>query len=177
MDVDLPEDDGNYLQSIDGSSQLNYLRARVQLAYVEGKVYDYLLSNRSMKISLQTRQERVSHLAMILHRWMQTIPAALHLENITETLGKAPLTHMILLYHTYLMCYTTINGLYSLESPWMKAIHNNGTTLLYNFDTRSYDCMRHTPTLLPQFWATCVGASRGCLKILNDKCYSGCNLW
>ncbi|KAI0386784.1 hypothetical protein F5Y04DRAFT_71699 [Hypomontagnella monticulosa] len=177
MDVDLPEDDGNYLQSMDGRSQLNYLRARVQLAYVEGKVYDYLLSNRSTKISLQARQERVSHLAMILHRWMQTIPAALHLENITETLGKAPLTHMILLYHTYLMCYTTINGLYSLDSPWMKSIRDNSTHLLYKFDTRSYDCMRHTPALLPQFWATCVGASRGCLRILNDKCYSGCNLW
>ncbi|KAI0144247.1 hypothetical protein F4776DRAFT_467487 [Hypoxylon sp. NC0597] len=181
IDLDLPGmeagDDGNYLQSIDGRTQFNYFRARVQLAYLEGKVYDYLLSNRSTKQSMQARQERVIHLAQLLNRWLQTIPTPLRLENITDTLDKAPLTHMILLYHTYLMCCTTVNGLYSLESPWVKAISSFTSATLKTFDFQAHVCMKHEQGLLPHFWNDCVIASRGCLQILNNRSYSGCNLW
>ncbi|KAI1468023.1 fungal-specific transcription factor domain-containing protein [Daldinia caldariorum] len=178
IDLDLPEDNGNYLQSIDGSSQLNYLRARVQLAYLEGKIYDDLLSNRSSRISLEARQERVTHLDGLLNRWVQTIPEPMQLEKITETVAKAPLSHLILLYHTYLICYTTINGLYSLSSPWMKAVNGVSGAVLRSFETRAgSSCAKHQQPLLPRFWDTCVRASRGCLNILNNKRYSGCNLW
>ncbi|OTB16449.1 hypothetical protein K445DRAFT_291224 [Daldinia sp. EC12] len=177
LDLDLPEDNGNYLQSIDGSSQLNYLRTRVQLAYLEGKIYDYLLSNRASKISMEVRQERVTHLAGLLNQWVQTIPEPMQLEKITETVAKAPLSHMVLLYHTYLMCYTALNGLYSLNSPWLKAVNGVSGAVLRTFDTNASSCTRHQQPLLPYFWDTCVKASRGCLNILNNKCYSGCNLW
>ncbi|KAI1416084.1 hypothetical protein F5Y13DRAFT_154534 [Hypoxylon sp. FL1857] len=181
VDLDLPGtesgDDGNYLQSIDGGTQFNYFRARVQLAYLEGKVYDYLLSNRSMKLSLQARQERVEHLAQLLSRWHKTIPTSLRLENIIDTLDKAPLTHMILLYHTYLMCSITVNGLYSAESPWVKALGSFTTAALQTFDFQSHACMKHEEGLLPDSWNDCVSVSRGCLQILSNKCYGGCNLW
>ncbi|KAI1646270.1 fungal-specific transcription factor domain-containing protein [Daldinia loculata] len=177
LDLDLPEDNSNYLQSIDGHSQLNYLRARVQLAYLQGKIYDYLLSNRSSRLSVGARQERVSHLAGLLNQWVLTIPESMQLEKITETVAKAPLSHMILLYHTYLMCYTVLNGLYSLDSPWLKAINGVSGSVLRSFDNQANACMRHHTPLLPRFWDTCVRASRGCLNILNNKSYSGCNLW
>ncbi|XDG04629.1 hypothetical protein ABKA04_004244 [Annulohypoxylon sp. FPYF3050] len=138
VDLELPGtelgDDGNYLSSIDGRTQLNYLRVRVQLAYLEGKVYDDLLSNRSMKVSSETRQGRVAHLFRLLDQWLQKIPGPLRLENITKTVNKAPLTHMILLYHTYLMCYTTLNGLYSLASPWIRSINGFTAAVLEHFD-------------------------------------------
>ncbi|KAI8966654.1 fungal-specific transcription factor domain-containing protein [Daldinia sp. FL1419] len=177
IDLDLPEDNGNYLQSIDGHSQLNYLRTRVQLAYLQGKIYDYLLSNRASKLSMEARQERVTHLAGLLNQWVQTIPESMQLEKITQTVAKAPLSHMILLYHTYLMCYTVLNGLYSLDSPWLKAINGVSGSVLRSFDSHANACMRHHQPLLPSYWETCVKASRGCLNILNNKCYSGCNLW
>ncbi|KAI1657221.1 fungal-specific transcription factor domain-containing protein [Daldinia decipiens] len=177
LDLDLPEDNDNYLQSIDGNSQLNYLRARVQLAYLQGKVYDYLLSNRSFRLSHEARQERVSHLARLLNQWVLTIPESMQLEKITETVAKAPLSHMILLYHTYLMCYTVLNGLYSLDSPWLKAVNDASNSVLRSFNNQARGYMQHYQPLLPRFWDTCVRTSRGCLNILHNKCYSGCNLW
>lgn len=181
VDLELPGtelgDDGNYLSSIDGRTQLNYLRVRVQLAYLEGKVYDDLLSNRSMKVSSETRQGRVAHLFRLLDQWLQKIPGPLRLENITKTVNKAPLTHMILLYHTYLMCYTTLNGLYSLASPWIRSINGFTAAVLEHFDFHTQVCMRHQQPLMPQFWETCVSTSRGCLQILSSKAYDGCNFW
>ncbi|KAI1099189.1 hypothetical protein F4804DRAFT_322595 [Jackrogersella minutella] len=181
VDLDLPltetGDDGNYLSSIDGRTQLNYLRIKVQLAYIQGQTYDCLLSNRSTKVSAEVREERVAHLSRLLNQWLQTIPAPLQIENIMETLDKAPLTHMVLLYHTYLLCSTTLNGLYSLKSPWVKSTSGFTAAALKNFVFEAHVCMRHQQPLLPHFWDSCVGASRGCLNILNAKTYSGCNLW
>ncbi|KAL7623490.1 hypothetical protein AAE478_007172 [Parahypoxylon ruwenzoriense] len=181
LDLDLPGidlgDDGSYLQSIDGRTQLNYLRARIQLAYLEGKVYDYLFSNRSTKLSPEARQEKVVRLSRLLAQWRQTIPQSLQLEKIAENLRKAPLTQMILLYHTYLLCLTHINGLYSLESPWIKSINGYSSSVIINFDNRANICMTNHQPLLPHVWAACVSASRGCLKILTNEYFSGCNLW
>ncbi|KAI1372878.1 hypothetical protein F4677DRAFT_448912 [Hypoxylon crocopeplum] len=181
VDLDLPGtepgDDGSYLQSIDGCSQLDYLRTRVQLAYVEGKVYDYLLSNRSAKLSLEARQERAAYLSKLLDQWLQSIPSSLQLESITTTLGKAPLTHMIVLYHTYLMCSTMVNGLYSLEAPWMKFIGSFSAADFHDMDHRAHAYMMSQPAVSSNTWTACVGVSRGSLKILNNESYSGCNLW
>ncbi|KAI1453706.1 hypothetical protein F4805DRAFT_359597 [Annulohypoxylon moriforme] len=181
IDLELPGtesgDGGNYLSSIDGRTQLNYLRVRTQLAYLEGKVYDDLLSNRSTRMSFDARQARAVHLFRLLDRWLQNIPGQFWLENVTKTVSKASLTHMILLYHTYLMCSTTLNGVYSLASPWVNPGGGFTAAALEHFDSQAHACMRHQQPLFPQYWDTCVSTSRGCLRILGSKVYGGCDLW
>ncbi|KAI1085215.1 hypothetical protein F5B20DRAFT_567879 [Whalleya microplaca] len=178
VDLELPKDDwqGCYLQSTDGRSQFNYLRARVQLAHLEGKIYDELYSNRSMKLPLEARTERVLYLNKLLIQWRQTIPTSLQLEHITESLERAPLAHMIILYHTYFVCLAMVNGVYSINSPWFQALGGYCAAALINFDRHSTWMRRQQPPL-PDGWATCVDASRGCLKILARPSYSGCNMW
>ncbi|RYP77888.1 hypothetical protein DL770_007010 [Monosporascus sp. CRB-9-2] len=63
VDLDLPraepdELDGS-IESLDGLSHFNYFRARVLLAHISGKIHDELFSDRSKKLSPQTRQQRV----------------------------------------------------------------------------------------------------------------------
>ncbi|KAI1767326.1 hypothetical protein GGR53DRAFT_123670 [Hypoxylon sp. FL1150] len=181
VDLDLPEtelaDETNYLSAVNGCAEFNYLRARVQLAYLEGKIYDCLLSNRSMKLSQEAREERVSHLSRLLDQWLQAMPVSLRLESITRTLEMAPLTHIIFLYHTYLMCSTTLLGLYSYDAPWIKAISKSSSEALHHFDKQTHVCMKRHHPALPGSWALCVGISRECLKLLGTESYSGCNLW
>ncbi|KAI1773580.1 hypothetical protein F4818DRAFT_116558 [Hypoxylon cercidicola] len=177
VDLDLPGAEGDEYRSIDGCSHFNYLRTRVQLAYIEGKVYDYLLSNRSTKLTREAREERVLHLSALLDRWLQAIPASLRLERITQTLEKAPLTHVIYLYHTYLTCSTTLLGLYSFEAPWIQLINKSSSEALHSFDNQVHICMKNQYPTIPNLWATCVGMSRQCLKIFETESYSGCNLW
>ncbi|KAI2605757.1 uncharacterized protein GGS25DRAFT_497964 [Hypoxylon fragiforme] len=181
VDLDLPgtwpSHNGNHLVSSDGYSQLDYLRARVQLACIQGKIYDYLLSNRSMKQSGETRQRRTLHLSKLLEHWLQKIPAPLRVENIIETLEKAPLAHMIFLYQKYLMCCTTLNGLYSVGAPWMKTVSGFSTNLFQNSGNESSISVDSQHSVLPCTWRPCVDVSRGCLKILNSVFYSSSNPW
>ncbi|KAF7536246.1 hypothetical protein G7Z17_g13074 [Cylindrodendrum hubeiense] len=56
----------------DGDSQLNIFRQRIELAQIEGKVYDLLYSSRSIKLETSERKKRVESLQKMLDDWQTT---------------------------------------------------------------------------------------------------------
>ncbi|KAI1751389.1 hypothetical protein F4782DRAFT_531663 [Xylaria castorea] len=182
IDIDLPgvsssDDCGNLLYSVDGLSQLHLFRAKVQLAHLEGKIYDTLLSNRSRKLSDEAREQAVLQIDRLLERWKQSIPAPLQLENMAVNLLSGPLIHMTVLYQTYLMCLTMTHGLYAHNSPWLKALGGLGSDLLRTFNPRGSACMDGSASSTPAIWENCVTASRAILNILSYHSFGGCSVW
>ncbi|KAI5860794.1 hypothetical protein GGS23DRAFT_606578 [Durotheca rogersii] len=181
IDLDLPgaapEDDGAYFKGVDGRSQFHYLRARVQLASLEGKTYDWLISNRSAKLSLEARQEKLLLLSRLLVQWRQTIPESLQPDRMADNLEKAPLIHMTYLYHTYMLCLIHANGLYSVDSSWIRWISRSSRAMFHDFDAQENVSMKHHQPLLPHAWEACVQVSRACLKMLPDELITGYNIW
>jgi hypothetical protein len=171
IDIDLPgsagDDTASILYSNDGLSQLNLFRTKVQLAHLEGRIYDNLLSNRSRKLSHQARQQVVVQIDGLLERWKQSIPVALQLENMSGNLLSGPLVHMTVLYQTYLMCLTMTYGLYSHDSPWLTALGGLGSDLLRTFNPRGDACMDVNASSTPIVWEKCVSTSRAILNILS----------
>ncbi|KAI0857106.1 hypothetical protein F4860DRAFT_490914 [Xylaria cubensis] len=182
IDIDLPglssgDDCGNLLYSADGLSQLHLFRAKVQLAHLEGRIYDTLLSNRSRKLSNEAREQAVLQNGRLLERWKQSIPAPFQLENMVMNLLTGPLIHMTVLYQTYLMCLTMTHGLYAHNSPWLKALGGLGSDLLRTFNPRGSVCMDGSASLTPAIWENCVTASRAILNILSYHSFGGCSVW
>lgn len=172
IDIDLPgssngDDCGNFLYTADGLSQLHLLRAKVQLAHLEGRIYDTLLSNRSRKLSREAREQAVLQIDRLLGRWKQSIPAPFQLENMTVNLLSGPLIHMTVLYQTYLICLTMTHGLYAQNAPWLKALGGLGSDLLRTFNPRGSACMDGNASSAPAIWEKCVTASRAILNILS----------
>lgn len=161
-------DDGtSIVYSTDGLSQLNLFRAKVQLAHLEGRIYDTFLSNRSRKLSLEARNQAIVEIDGLLEQWKQSIPPPLQLENITGNLLSAPLVHMTVLYQTYIMCLTMTYGLYTHDAPWLKALGGLGSDLLRSFNPRGDACMNGHGMSTPAVWDKCVRASRAILGILS----------
>ncbi|KAI8624816.1 hypothetical protein F5Y19DRAFT_452447 [Xylariaceae sp. FL1651] len=181
IDIDLPgsapDDNLNIMYSKDGLSQLNLFRCKVQLAHLEGRIYDFLLSNRSRKLSVEARQQTVLQIDRLLERWKQTIPSALQLENMSANLAIGPRVHMTVLYQTYLMCLTMTHGLYAHDSPWLKSLGGLGSDLLRTFNPQSSACMDRKASSSPAVWNKCVNASRAILNILSYQSFGGCNVW
>ncbi|KAI3322326.1 hypothetical protein HD806DRAFT_499782 [Xylariaceae sp. AK1471] len=181
IDIDLPGsvcDDGTgIIYSTDGLAQLNLFRVKVQLAHIEGKIYDTLLSNRSRKLSNEARHQAVVQIDRLLERWKKSIPAPLQLENMSGNLLSGPLILMTVLYQTYLMCLTMTHGLYTYDSPWLKALGGLGSDLLRSFHPRSDVCMDPNGVSTPMVWEKCVSASRAILKILSYQSFGGCSVW
>ncbi|KAJ2973005.1 hypothetical protein NUW58_g9051 [Xylaria curta] len=180
IDVDLPgsagDDCGSVLYSPDGRSQLHLFRAKVQLAHLEGRIYDTLLSNRSRKLSHEAREQAVLQIDRLLERWKQSIPAPFQLENMSVNLVSGPLIHMTVLYQTYVMCLTMTHGLYAQNSPWLKALGGLGSGLL-RFNPRGDAYMRGSASSTPAIWQKCVTASRAILNILSYQSFGGCSVW
>ncbi|KAI0601462.1 fungal-specific transcription factor domain-containing protein [Biscogniauxia sp. FL1348] len=175
VDIDLPgsgpDESDDCFQSTDGLSNLHYLRARVKLANIQGRIYDSLFSNRSKKQSADARQGSVVYLDRLLDQWQRAIPESLRLECVTNSLEKAPLLHMITLYQTYILCLAMTHGLYSLDAPWLKSLGNLAALSLESFDSQSPNCMMGQLPPLPYAWEKCVVTSRVCLEILSDEAH------
>ncbi|KAH9900299.1 hypothetical protein F4778DRAFT_169226 [Xylariomycetidae sp. FL2044] len=182
-DIDLelpgtaPDDRSYYIETADGSCRLNYFRSRVQLANIQGKVYDYVYSNRSRKLSKEARQRRVWYLDSLLAEWRQTIPSPLQMEKMAESMDFYTRAHMTIMQQTYVVCLHMIHGVYSLESPWIQVLGEYGKTLMQGLDGGNKPCMDGQNPPLPYGWVKCVASSRSCLEMVIKERYSNCNVW
>lgn len=178
LDIDLPREDGDgVIQSVDGQTKFNYFRSRVQLAHLQGKIYDNLYSVRSKKLSREERSRHVSQLDVLLDKWQQSIPASLQDDHMTRSLPRAAAVHMTILYHHYLLCLVFLHGLYSIDSGWMQAIGAYGRTVLASMDNNTDICMRHMQPALPSAWAKCCSASRRSMRLFLAEPHPICTLW
>ncbi|ETS81652.1 hypothetical protein PFICI_06654 [Pestalotiopsis fici W106-1] len=178
LDIDLPrEDGGGVLQSVDGLMKFNYFRSRVQLAHLEGKIYDNLYSIRSKKLSREDRSRHVDQISVLLDKWQQSIPVSLQDEHMIHCLPRVAAVHMKILHHHYLLCLVSLHGLYSIHSGWMKAIGVYGQTVLANMDNNTDICMRHMQPALPSAWTKCCAASRRSIRLLVSEPRQTCSLW
>ncbi|KAI9881710.1 MAG: hypothetical protein M1823_006579, partial [Watsoniomyces obsoletus] len=62
------------ITTADGAAKMNYFVTRIQLAVVEGGVYDYLYSTRSQKRSPEERSRALESVASALERWKASNP-------------------------------------------------------------------------------------------------------
>lgn len=181
MDLDLPGSGSaateGELCSLDGLSRFNYFRARVQLAHIQGRIYDTLYSVRSKRLTSEERMEQVRQLDTMLDEWYRSIPTALQVEHMSQSLATAAASHMILLHHHYLLCLVFIHGLYSLESEWLKALGAFSRAVLEQADNNTDICMSHMKPPLPSAWARCTTAARGSIRLFLAEKISTCNIW
>ncbi|KAI1112302.1 hypothetical protein F5Y14DRAFT_422232 [Nemania sp. NC0429] len=184
IEIDLPGSAGddweNILYSTDRQSQFHLFRAKVQLAHVEGRIYDTLFSNRSRKLSPEARQKAVLQVDGLIERWERSIPGPFQLENMSRNLVGGPLVHMTVLYQTYMMCLTMRHGLYTQASPWLKALGGLGSDLLRTFSPCGGDGGMDSGgggSSTPTIWGKCVKTSRDILKILSYQPFGGCSVW
>ncbi|KAM0201943.1 hypothetical protein ACHAQI_011076 [Fusarium lateritium] len=178
-----PADSVGLIWTQNGQVHFNYHRRRVELAYIEGKVYDLLYSNRASKVKGQERQNRVSRLQSMLDQWYERIPAEFYIENVTATVGPSQLVQMTKMHHGFLLTEVMIHGIYSSNAEWMKRISSLGRssiTNMGNFDdggkSTGTKCREQAPPL-PEGWTQCVNVSRGCMKLFQEATPTECLIW
>ena len=134
----------------------HYLRARVQLAFIEGQIYDKLYSVRSLKETPERRRQQVARLDALLDTWRRSslpLRHSFHQEGqfVGEDTPQEPTDGAAAedsnnnltatLNHTYLFCLFTLHGLYSRDSVWLRNIDILSRTALEHFSNKSERCM------------------------------------
>ncbi|GFP57678.1 ABC-transporter-regulating transcription factor [Trichoderma asperellum] len=171
--VDMPPDGAGNIYAKDGRFLVNFFRLRLQLAHIQGQVYDQLFSTPAAKITPQERQTRVALLHNQLERWRLTVPSELQADVVTKHAGRTALFWLCMTHFSYLGCLVMIHGMWSHDTEWRKRLKpsSSGSDATANID--------HSKLLppLPQGWKYCVQMSRHCMALMYQTPLSDCSVW
>lgn len=171
LPVDMPPDGAGNVYAKDGRFLVNFFRLRLQLAHIQGQVYNQLFSTRAAKITPQERQTRVALLHNQLERWRLTVPSELQADVVTKHASRTALFWLCMTHFSYLGCLVMIHGMWSHDTEWRKRLKPSSSGTTGNTD--------HSKLLppLPKGWKYCVQMSRHCMALMYRTPLSDCSVW
>ncbi|KAL5376202.1 hypothetical protein DPSP01_010667 [Paraphaeosphaeria sporulosa] len=138
------------ITTMDGTVEMNYFLTRIQLAVIEGGVYDYLYSTRSQKRSAEERAHALESVSCALEAWKATIPFEFSACMAPDTVSPDVLPLLGVLYSTSLACTTLLNQANAWNGQWI-------------------DCMRkYAIPALPSRWEAVVEEARYVAVLLGS---------
>ncbi|KAM0413073.1 hypothetical protein ACHAPD_008149 [Fusarium lateritium] len=165
IDLDLPIEQGDVCGSdagagvvttVDGNTRLNYFLARIQLANIQGNVYDHLYSTRASKRTPEERKISRGRIVRALGSWKESVPSDFNGDNVVITTSNNPsIAAFFCILHTRsLLCLSLITRSHAWDEQWVGNIR---------------DCGRGTRVLqLPSEWTAMIGEARNYM-ILYDQ--------
>lgn len=155
---------------------------RLDLSHIQGKVYDLLYSNRSLRIPPAERKRRVSQLSTMLSQWYERIPTAFRIEHVSATVGDTELVQMVKLHHAYLHALVHVHGVYSHQAEWIGLLGSLSRAAIEQFAVTmqgpSSTCGNEQQSPPEgKGWEECVEVARGCMKLFQDTTPTECLIW
>jgi len=141
------------MSTADGTVKMNYLTARIQLAAVQGAVYNYIYSTRSRKRSPEERSHALQSVASALEQWKAFIPSEFMASAGSRRVAPAMLRFLRTLHSTSLACTTLIYQAHAWDVEWVASIRRYGS--------------QGIQPLLPPKWEVLVGEARDLLVLFG----------
>jgi hypothetical protein len=141
------------ITTVDGDVEMNYLVARIQLAAIEGGVYDYIYSTRSRKRTPEERYNALQSVACALEQWKAFIPSEFHASACLTRVPPGILRFIGALHSTSMACTTLINQAHAWDVEWIASIRRYGR--------------QGIEPLLPPRWEALVGEARYLLVLVG----------
>jgi hypothetical protein len=131
MDLDLPpeepdSDSAGFFFAADGQFKISYFRARVQLARIQGEVYNAVYSTWAYNARPDERSEKISGIIGMLSDWSARIPPAFSASAIPLSGRPTLLRPFCLLYATRLTCWALLLRANYMEMQWVARLQEYG---------------------------------------------------
>ena len=152
-EINNTDDATGVITTADGTVKMNYLTTRIQLAAVEGGVYDYIYSTRSRKRSPEERSRALQSVACALEQWKASIPSEFNASAGSRRVAPGMLRFLGALHSTSLACTTLINQAHAWDIEWIASIRRYGS--------------QGIEPLLPPKWEVLVGEARDLLVLFG----------
>ncbi|UZP45344.1 hypothetical protein NXS19_013156 [Fusarium pseudograminearum] len=118
-----PENNLGVMVSSTDSVRFNYLRVKAQFAYIQGKVYDLLYSQKSTTLTQDQKYNMILRIEEMLAEWVQEIPVELHTaQGIRERLSPAATDLMMNLWFHHAECRIKIHSIFTFEDAWVNRV-------------------------------------------------------
>ncbi|KPM43826.1 hypothetical protein AK830_g2784 [Neonectria ditissima] len=163
MDIDIKEiqnTDTLYIAECD--EVFDFFHVRVNLAFIQGKVYDHIYSVRASKLSTSQKQAATDRLDWMLNEWYKSVPECFTYKNAVK-LDPSSQRHCISLHMAYYQCIFSSRRANAHDKPWVKQLIDFSDTIS-NKGKVATDSHLASP-LLPSNWPSLVEAARSCLAL------------
>jgi hypothetical protein len=162
-----PYDGHGNITSTDGTASMNYLHVRVQLAYIQGRIYDLLYSSRSRiaTANLVEKLKRTTRLHSMLNYWYRSLPSEFGYDMLLTSLSGPPLQHALTLFHSYLLSLFVLSDVHQNFLRIIASIRNwvsAGLTPGMNPELHMSGTSSPTPWI-----RDCVDHSRACIRVTS----------
>ncbi|GKT40374.1 fusaridione A cluster transcription factor fsdR [Colletotrichum spaethianum] len=161
IDVDLPSikppDNAGLIFSLSGQV-FNFFRSRIQLAFIEGKLYSMLMSLRALKLSEHERGQNTVRIRMMLENWQKAIPTEFQPHLVAGTVSTEYLRYLSLMHYTHLQLVATTHHADSHHMAWMQEILNCS-------QNQSPSVQSDLTARLPSCWDKLVAQARTCMHL------------
>lgn len=183
-DLDLPptdpEDGLGVITSDTDSVQLNFLRARVQLAFIQGKTNDLLYSQKGRKLTHEQRSNNITRIEERMTEWLKTIPLELQTaEGIKQRLSQMPTLLMLNMFYRHFECLIQLHSIFSFDDVWIDRVNTylSPAVIEVKNDEPDGELVRAGLAPLPPGWTGCVSGARLCLELIAMGRQSEFTLW
>lgn len=153
----------------DPSRTANIFHLRIQLARIQGQMYDLTYSVRARKFSGHQQEAAIEKLTHLLESWRKTVPEGFRIEDLSTCASDNILSQLLPLYLAYFLCLFTANRLQSRNSSWMERLVAFCDTIVHSdaiaFSSVSPLSAKSNMKLLPTNWPSIVQAARSCLGL------------
>ncbi|EXK87652.1 hypothetical protein FOQG_08989 [Fusarium oxysporum f. sp. raphani 54005] len=152
-----PADGAGMLYTADNSSSFNFFLSRVQLAHIQGEVYEAMLSMSPTASDVYVRLDNVTRIHQMLDDWLARIPFEFSPSAITQS-GNANLQRAFgVLYSSHLTCRSVVCKAHAMEAQWIPS--------LQDFGRKAVEQGAVTAPRLPVGWHKLVHESRGYIEL------------
>ncbi|KAM0289086.1 hypothetical protein ACHAO9_006306 [Fusarium lateritium] len=166
-DIALPEqaeeDDLGVLVSNLGDIRFNYLRARAELAVIQGRVHNFLYSRTAQRLNPEQRSETLFRIENLLSNWRNSIPQALmYSDGLFRRFSHMPIHLVMNMYNRHLECLYRIHGTFAFDETWINRVRSylSPSVIEMGDDGIDGDINHMEMASLPSEWSDCVQHAR-----------------
>ncbi|KAF4962576.1 hypothetical protein FSARC_9354 [Fusarium sarcochroum] len=166
-DLELPEEEEAgglaILKSDTEDPRFNYLRARAELAIIQGKVHNFLYSRTAQRLTQEQRSETRFRIEHLLSNWQTGLPRdLLHPDGLSRRFSRIPVHLVMNMYNRYLECLYRIHGIFAFDETWINRVrcYLSPSVIQTGDDGVDGQIDHREITPLPSDWGDCVEQSR-----------------
>ena len=151
------------LVSNTGNIRLNYLRARAELAVIQGKVYKILYSRTAQRLDEDQRSKALLGIEQMLSSWRSSIPPELLRSDVLfKCFSPMPIHLVMNMHNRYLECLYRIRGVFAFDEAWVGRVCRYLSPAVIELGEDGVDGeVNHSEIpALPGNWTECVQKCR-----------------
>lgn len=164
IDLELPEEkspDGVGNLFAGNGTSINFFRKRVQFAWIQGKVYEWVFSVRAEKLSLSTREEHIKRLERAMDQWYASLPAEFQTEMLPNISDLPTFRAFMVMHFTRLQVLAKLHHAYAYDSQWLETLR------AFSKAAGDEPSTGYTLSSLPSSFGILVQRSRESLKLFS----------